>query len=321
MTPNDAEAEADMSNAPRASVPAFHAGEIELQRQAGVAERMARLGPQVIRDHMPEQHRRFFPLLPFIVIGSVDARGQPTASLLSAPPGFVWSPDPGRLRVDALPDAGDPLAQNLLPGAPLGLLGIQPHTRRRNRVNGVVLGRDGAGFSLFVRQSFGNCPQYIHPREATYVGGGASHPLIASEGFGERERALVAAADTFFIASAHPEAVAAREGSHGVDVSHRGGPPGFAHFTDEATFTIPDYRGNNFFNTLGNLRLQAAAGLLFLDVEHGHLLQIQARTELVDAPHPRGGAEHTGRVVRFRVESARFLPAASRLRFTAVTAA
>jgi uncharacterized protein len=296
---------------------AFHAGEVELQREAGVAERMTRLGPQVIRDAMPEQHRNFFRLLPFIIVGSVDAGGQPTASLLSAPAGFVSSPDPTRLRIDALPLAGDPLERNLVAGAALGLLGIQPHTRRRNRVNGITLERDPSGFSVGVQQSFGNCPKYIHPREAMYVGG--SSGVTVSEGFGERERALVSAADTFFIASAHPEAAAARERSHGVDVSHRGGPPGFALFTDERTFIVPDYRGNNFYNTLGNLRLQPAAGLLFVDVQHGHVLQLHALTELLDGPHPAGGSEHTGRVVRFRVEHARFFPAASRLWFAAMT--
>ena len=110
--------ETRVSQAPRNTASAFHAGEIELQRATGVAERMGRLAPQVVRDHLPEQHRRFFPLLPFVVIGSVDARGQPTASLLSAPPGFVSSPDPRRLRIDALPHAEDwPLLRRQLAGA------------------------------------------------------------------------------------------------------------------------------------------------------------------------------------------------------------
>src|SRR6188768_1910112 len=59
----------------------FHPGEVALQTEAGVAERMARVGPQAIRDHMPEQHRQFFALLPFVVVGSIDAQGQPAASL------------------------------------------------------------------------------------------------------------------------------------------------------------------------------------------------------------------------------------------------
>lgn len=293
----------------------FHAGEVALQREAGVAERMARIGPQVIRDHLPEQHRLFFPLLPFLVVGSVDARGQPQASLLSGEPGFVSSPDPRTLRVEALPRPGDPLAEPLHEGAPLGLLGIQPHTARRNRANGRVLARDASGFSLSVSQSFGNCPKYIVRREAFYVGASASIAPRVREGMGERERSIVAAADTFFLASAHPDAAAASERAHGVDVSHRGGPRGFAAFVEDDTFVIADFRGNDLYNTLGNLRLWPAAGLLFIDVDRGDVLQLEARAEAVMGTHPLSHPAASGRLVRFQVQRSRLFPAASGLLF------
>jgi predicted pyridoxine 5'-phosphate oxidase superfamily flavin-nucleotide-binding protein len=301
--------------APLAPTASFHAGEVALQREAGVAERMARIGVQVIREQMPEQHRLFFPLLPFVVVGSVDARGQPTASLLSAEPGFVSSPDPRTLRIDARPRPGDPLAERLAPGAPLGLLGIQPHTARRNRANGRVLASDSTGFSLGVEQSFGNCPKYIVRREALYVGASAAIPALVRDGLGERERAIVSAADTFFLASAHPDAAAGTHRAHGVDVSHRGGVPGFAAFSDDDTFVIADYRGNDFYNTLGNLRLHAAAGLLFIDVAGGDVLQLEASTEVVAGTHPVSSPAATGRLVRFRVQRSRLFPGASGLVF------
>eukprot|EP01032_Pedospumella_encystans_P003847 gene3847-4548_t len=93
-----------------------------MQLQAGSREVMAMAGPRVIRDFMPDQHRDFFALLPFLVTGSIDAQGQPWASMLAAPAGFAHSPDPAHLRIDALPDAGDPLAASLRDGATLGLL-------------------------------------------------------------------------------------------------------------------------------------------------------------------------------------------------------
>jgi predicted pyridoxine 5'-phosphate oxidase superfamily flavin-nucleotide-binding protein len=293
----------------------FHAGEVALQSEAGVAERMARLGAQMIRGYLPEQHRLFFPQLPFLVVGSVDARGQPTASLLSGEPGFVSSPDPHTLRIEALPRPGDPLTEALAEGAPLGLLGIQPHTARRNRANGRVLARDAAGFSLAVQQSFGNCPKYIVRREAIHVGASRSTPARVREGLDERQRAMVAAADTFFLASAHPEAAQGTLRAHGVDVSHRGGPPGFAAFIDDDTFAIPDFRGNDLYNTLGNLRLQPAAGLLFIDVAGGDVLQLEARAEVVAGAHPLDGAAASGRLVRFRVLRSREFRGASGLLF------
>jgi hypothetical protein len=38
----------------------------------------------------------------------------------------------------------------------------------------------------------------------------------------------------------------------GCDVSHKGGPPSFVQQPDVKTLVLPDYTGNNMFNTLGN---------------------------------------------------------------------
>jgi predicted pyridoxine 5'-phosphate oxidase superfamily flavin-nucleotide-binding protein len=293
----------------------FHAGEAACQAEAMVAERMERVGPQVIRGYMPEQHRDFFPQLPFIVTGSVDQHGQPSASLLAAPPGFVFSTDARTLRVDALPTLGDPLHANLVEGAPLGLLGIQAQTRRRNRLNGRVLRLDELGFTLRVDQSFGNCPKYITPREAVYVGSAVRREALVSSELDERARALITCADTFYLASAHPRARESRAPSEGVDVSHRGGPPGFARFIDDRSFVIPDFRGNDFFNTLGNLRLEPRAGLVFVDFVRGDVLALEAEARAHAGRHPFDGDAGTGRVVRFEITRARFQVGASPLRF------
>ncbi|MES2943882.1 MAG: pyridoxamine 5'-phosphate oxidase family protein, partial [Pseudomonadota bacterium] len=114
-----------------ALAPTFHAGERAVQQRVGVAERMEQVGPRVIRDFMPDQHREFFTQLPFMLVGSVDDSGQPWASVLAAPPGFVESPDAFSLQVNAKPLPGDPLLQTLRDGARIGMLGIEPHTRRR----------------------------------------------------------------------------------------------------------------------------------------------------------------------------------------------
>src|SRR5258706_1558757 len=113
----------------------WHAGERAAQERAGSAEHMAHVGPQVIRPFMPDQHRAFFAQLPFIVIGALDAKGQPWASMLTGLPGFAHSPHPERLEIAAEPVDGDPLKDALRLGAPIGLLGIELPTRRRNRMN------------------------------------------------------------------------------------------------------------------------------------------------------------------------------------------
>ncbi len=299
----------------------FHAGEIALQARAGVRDRIEQQGRRAVRDHMPDQHRSFFAQLPFLVVGSLDGRGRPWASLLTGRPGFARSPDPRTLSIGAQPLPGDPLAANLREGAPLGLLGIELETRRRNRMNGTVTALGTGGFDVAVGQSFGNCPQYIQVRRHRFVDQGTTPAPAASEGplLSDGAAALVRAADTFFIATAAPGAMGG-QAAGGVDVSHRGGKPGFVRVTveDGATvLTSPDFLGNFHFNTFGNIAVNPVAGLVFPDFATGDLLTLTGTAEVVwDGPELAAfiGAE---RLLRFRVAEGVFLPAALPLRWDA----
>jgi uncharacterized protein len=283
---------------------AFHAGEQAMQARAGVQAQMAQIGPRVLRDHMPEQHRAFFGLLPFVVVGSMDAQGQPWAGVLAGAPGFMCSPDPTHLHVRARPLPNDPLVATLHDGAPLGLLGIQPHTRRRNRMNGTARLEDG-GFVVEVGQSFGNCPKYIQAREPVWMPQAPAGQL-AYEGpvLDEASRQLVRAADTFYIATAHPEAASGGEARHGVDVSHRGGAPGFVKLEGDV-LTVPDFMGNHFFNTLGNIAVHPAAGLLFMDFERGDLLYLAVQARVLWDGAELASFDGALRLLRMRVTHVR----------------
>jgi predicted pyridoxine 5'-phosphate oxidase superfamily flavin-nucleotide-binding protein len=285
----------------------WHAGEQALHQRAGVGERMAAVGAHVLRDHMPQQHRDFFALLPVVVAGTVDTGGQPWVSLLAGPPGFAHSPDPVRLRIDAQAGARGIADAHLRVGAPIGLLGLQAHTRRRNRMNGWVDAVDAAGFTVRVGQSFGNCPKYIHPREALFAP--AAGPAVAQvlAGLDEEARALVTRADTFFIASAHPAATGSTDPRTGVDVSHRGGPPGFVRIGDDDALRVPDYVGNSFFNTLGNLQLEPRCALLFVDFESGTQLHLLARAQLLWGGEEVSALPGALRVLRLEVQQAMVL--------------
>lgn len=283
----------------------FHAGELALQVRAGSAERLAQAAPRFLRDHMPQQHRDFFAQLPFLVAGMVDAEGQPWAGVLAGPPGFAHSPDEKLLRIDVRPPAFDPLAALLVDGAPIGLLGIEPHTRRRNRLNGWVREAGPGGFSVAVGQSFGNCPKYIQARRAQWEPGA---PVAAATqqgpGLDGAARAVVAAADTFFLATAHPLAAEGASRAHGVDVSHRGGRPGFVR-VDGDVLTLPDFSGNLYFNTLGNLALEPRCCLLFLDHASGDCTWVAARGEVMWEGEELRRFEGAQRLVRLHVQ--RFL--------------
>lgn len=286
----------------------FHAGEQAVHERLGIRERMVGLGQRVIRTAMPEQHQRFFEQLPFMLVGSLDGAGRPWASVLVGEPGFVRALDSMRLEFRALPVPGDPLAEGLKPGAPLGFLGIELHTRRRNRVNGHVTAAGAHGFSVAVDQSVGNCPQYIQGREFAWareagdVRPRAIEPLTALDA---DARALVERSDTLFVATASGGADDAPTGAgaRGADVSHRGGRAGFVKIEDDRTLLVPDFTGNFFFMTLGNLQVNPRAGVLFIDFETGDLLTLTGTAEVVwDGPDLKAfdGAE---RAWRFRIDA------------------
>ena len=260
----------------------FHTGEIAAQERAGVRDQMAAIGQRMIRAEMPEQHRIFFSQLPFVVAGAVDGDGLPWATLLAGEPGFAWSPDPGHLRIDALPLVGDPLLQSLEQGASVGLLGIELPTRRRNRMNGTVAVRDDGGITVSVDQSFGNCPRYIQVRGLDPAG--PTEPAAVAWRGSELDAAataLLSRADTLFIASHYLAHSGEGDGGEGVDVSHRGGRPGFIRVDDARTLTFPDFNGNNLFNTIGNLLANPRAGILIPDFSDGTLLHVSGDAEVI----------------------------------------
>ncbi len=284
----------------------WHEGERALQARAGVAGRMAEIGPRAIRQAMPDQHRSFFAQLPFILAGYKDKGGDVWASLLSGSPGFVTSPDPKTLVVAASPVAGDPLAGALQAGLPVGMLGIEWPTRRRNRANGRVSARSAAGFTVLVEESFGNCPKYIERRDYLALLPEMPvkrEPLAVLDASAQR---LISGAAAFFVASS-------AGGDALPDVSHRGGPPGFIRLEPDGVLTIPDYAGNFFFNTLGNILLNPRAGLLFPDFRSGDVLQLTGMAWLVEdgAATPLPGAKS---LWRFRMTQGHWLRGALPLR-------
>jgi predicted pyridoxine 5'-phosphate oxidase superfamily flavin-nucleotide-binding protein len=267
----------------------FHRDELAAQAIAGQGPKGA-----PIRAFMPDQHRAFFAGLPYLFAATADERGWPVASVLAGTPGFVQSPDPVTLRIEACPATDDPAAAGLAIGCDVGLLGLDLTNRRRNRANGRLAAVDAGGLTVHVSQSFGNCAQYIQTRQPTAMARAAA-PVEAFDGLDDATRALVAAADTFFVASrSRPEV--GRDG--GLDMSHRGGRPGFVGVEGD-TLAIPDFRGNRFFNTLGNLLGDPRAGLLFIDFASGDLLQLQGRVAI---DWTSGGAVPTGAERLWRVE-------------------
>lgn len=275
----------------------YHPGEVEVQRRAGAREEADRAG-RIVSPTLAAAAMRLMAEHRLVVAASLDEGSRVWASLLTGPPGFLRPVDERLMLIESQPRRSDPLARNLEVRSELGLLAIDLGTRRRMRFNGRALLDPERGIFLAVEQVYGNCPKYVQARRLDLEGAGLDRmPPKRSSVLSDRQQAVVASADTLFIASFH------REG--GADVSHRGGAPGFVSLLDERTLAFADYPGNNMFNTLGNLVAQPRAGLLFLDFETGDTLQLTGRARL-DWDPVRVAAFRGARdvVVTFEVEEA-----------------
>ena len=289
----------------------FHAGELEAQRRAGVGDVASRSGA-FIRDHMPEQHREFYTAQPFLIAASSDADGRIWTTVIEGEDRFIQSPDPQTLTLSTQIDPHDPLARTLFDGADIGVIGIELATRRRNRLSGTTRQTNG-GLAIDIRQTFGNCPQYISERDWWRVERTAAPGAATSDHLDPDQITRIHAADTLFIGSGQHGSKATA--SSGFDASHRGGEAGFVRVIGPSRLQIPDYAGNNFFNTIGNLLQNPRIGLLFVDFATGGLLHITGRAEIDWAPQ---GVEDPGalRMIDVTIDAVIDRPGALSLRWT-----
>jgi ferredoxin-NADP reductase/predicted pyridoxine 5'-phosphate oxidase superfamily flavin-nucleotide-binding protein len=237
----------------------------------------------------------------------------------------IASPDPVTLQLPTRLVPGDALDTSAWgkPGMDLGLLGIDFASARRNRVNGWVNvdttdTEDSKFLSMHVTQSFGNCPQYIASRQwwsptststttsmhdedmkddaTTSSSSGStstSTSSLRSQSLRPEQIRLLEQAETIFVATGY-RGEGANDVRYGNDASHRGGPAGFVRVSpDGTTITLPEFHGNNHFNSLGNLLLDNHMGITVPLLEQGGMLQLTG-TAVVDMDTKRAAALYPG---------------------------
>ncbi len=260
----------------------FHTEEINVQKKTGFADRVAKYGNNFIRSYMPEQHCLFFEQLPFMIAGLIDQSGHPWAVPIIGKKGFIQSPDEHTLQLNTQPLWTQTLKLQTTIDSKIGLLGIEPETRRRNRMNGTISLSQSHKLEVKVDQSFGNCPKYIQKRHIEWTNITANttntQPPETSSYLSVDAKKLIKNADTFFIASRASELT--KDPRAGIDVSHRGGRPGFIKIYDDNHLYFPDFSGNRFFNTLGNIQADSRVGLFFIDFTTGDVLLIAAQASI-----------------------------------------
>ena len=248
----------------------FHKGEQHLQEIVGRRDLVENMGRGFIRPYLTEQHQAFFRDLRYLFLSTRDKDGWPLPLFLQDNLPLITVPDDQHLILHGPP--GD-----LQDGQRVGLLGLDLGNRRRNRVNGRIIAREEDLVILRVDQAYGNCPQYIDLADVGRLpvsGPEVTLPQLSPE-LGE----FIQTSRRFFIASGYRGHLNDTLG--GMDISHRGGAPGFVQVVAPDRLLFPDYAGNNFFNTLGNILMDGKAGLMFMDFLSGARLRLLGRARVI----------------------------------------
>ena len=89
---------------------------------------------------------------------------------------------------------------------------------------------------------------------------------LARRDFSDEDRAFIESRALFFLATADDQGR--------PDCSFKGGAPGFVRVTGEAELAFPSYDGNGMFRSLGNVLVNPAVALLFIDFEKPRRLRV-----------------------------------------------
>lgn len=252
----------------------FHSGEIAVQTQAAQLDEASQL-LKILSQVIKPVARDFLRTQQLAVASTIDSSGRVWASLLTGKPGFIVALDENTLEIDFILKSNFSLHPNLLENSHIGLLVIDLANRRRLRLNGQAQINKEGKINVKIQQAFFNCPKYIQVRhlEKDIAESDKTPEVLTRDTLNVADKDWITKADTFFIASSHPEV--------GADASHRGGFPGFVKVVNNNKLIFPDYAGNNMFQTFGNLFVNPHAGLLFVDFERGHTLQITGKAKVI----------------------------------------
>src|SRR5215208_1154404 len=81
---------------------------------------------------------------------------------------------------------------------------------------------------------------------------------LTRQAFTDQDRAFIEQSMFFFLATADADGR--------PDCSFKGGTPGFVRVVGPGELAFPDYDGNGMFKSLGNIVINPAVGLLFIDM-------------------------------------------------------
>lgn len=101
--------------------------------------------------------------------------------------------------------------------------------------------------------------------------------LLVSDTISENDRTFIEESDMFFLATADAEGR--------PTCSYKGGEPGFVRVLDPHTLAFPNFDGNGMYLSTGNVLVNPAVGMLFIDFERGHRMRLEG-TASIDLDDP-----------------------------------
>ncbi|MBV6627744.1 MAG: pyridoxamine 5'-phosphate oxidase family protein [Rivularia sp. (in: Bacteria)] len=277
----------------------FHSGEIAVQNEAGVQEEARRLLGG-INSFIQPKAEDFLATQQLAAACTVDANGKVWASLLLGEAGFIKVLNQQSVQINPISTAEDILYSNLQSNSHIGILVIDLTNRRRLRLNGKAEIQtqeiSEKIINLEIKEVFFNCPKYIQTRhlETSQAESSSQSKIFNQKALSNSNKNWISQSDTFFIASFHPEI--------GADASHRGGNPGFVRVVNDNKLIFPDYAGNNMFQTFGNFAINPNAGIIFVDFENGHTLQLTGKANIVWEDEEISEFAGAKRLVEFDIE-------------------
>ncbi|CAN9090769.1 unnamed protein product [Alternaria alternata] len=269
-----------------------------------------------------------FQRAPLLALGTLDAQSRPWATLWGGEPGFSEQLGGGFIGTQTLVDGtNDPVVQALISGNQKGEmtqakdggklvagLAIDLMTRKRVKTAGRMIAgairdidveiegeadrkQEQIQLVTKIEQSLGNCPKYLNQYEI-YPALVNAKSVSQSSALSKEGKELIARSDMFFLSTTTED---------DMDVNHRGGPPGFVRMIDSSTLVYPEYSGNRFYQSLGNLMLNPKIGIVFPDYETGDVLYLTGTTEILAGADAAALLPGSNLAVKITISECRFV--------------
>ncbi|MEM7612833.1 MAG: oxidoreductase, partial [Pseudomonadota bacterium] len=187
-------------------------------------------------------------------------------------------------------------------------------------------------------QHLGNCPKYITARQLQPF---SRNPEVVLDRFDSFDgslpdscRALIERSSTIYLATRHvPETASGPYAEQDMGLNHRGGAPGFVRVYEEPSSTevtgpgvsedarttyvvLPDYSGNRFYQSLGNVESDGLVGLTFPDFSTGDMLYLTGIAENLYEQEAEDLMPRVGLLTRVQITGVVYVRAAMQLRMT-----